>query len=160
MAHITVPVTFAQTVQVAAPLDEVRAFLADFPQALALFPRTDTIELHDDDTLVWILDKLGPPPYQQQTVYPMRYGLDGDRIWWEPDLGLDAGPHADDLLTGSCTLKATPSGTEAHLDTTAELRIEVPFLAKKLAPPIVRVEFERLTEQFVENLKAELERKG
>ena len=160
MARLTVPVVFEREITVQAPLEDVFAFLADFPQALAEFPKTESIEVLEEGALKWVLDKLGPPPYQQKTVYPIRYGANEDeaRIWWEPAPELDAGPHADDYLTGSCTLTENGSGTKAVLEAIAELNVEVPFFAKKLAPPIVRTEFERLTEKFVTNLQAEVER--
>ncbi|MEM9996558.1 MAG: SRPBCC family protein [Bacteroidota bacterium] len=153
---LTVPVDIVREVRVRARAHDALTALSDFPSLLHLFPATEQVERLAGRALRWTVEKLGPPPYAQRIIYACRFHVDeaARRIWWEPtDDNV-----ADDRIHGEVTLREDGSTTLARLSAQAEIVLDgIPFFAKRLAPPIVRAEFERLTDKFVQNIKRSLE---
>ncbi|MEL6443254.1 MAG: hypothetical protein AAF089_09965 [Bacteroidota bacterium] len=153
---LTVPVDIVREVRVQTRAQDALMALSDFPSLLHLFPATEHVERLAGRALRWTVQKLGPPPYAQRIIYACRFHVDEAtrRIWWEPTD--DA--MADDRIHGEVKLLDDGPTTLARLSAQAEIVLDgIPFFAKKLAPPIVRAEFERLTDKFVQNIKRSLE---
>jgi len=153
--HLTIPVKVDRLVTVKAPPDETFELIADLPSSLATFSKTHSVERPADQVFVWTLKEIGPPRYQQHVAYACRYGTDGDhRVWWEPaeeEFASDLVP--PDYMTGSCDISPWEKGSAAHLMISADIVLDLPRMARMLAPPLVKLEFERTIDQFVKHLK-------
>ncbi|CAN5522415.1 hypothetical protein BH23BAC4_BH23BAC4_13180 [soil metagenome] len=156
--HLTIPVKVDRLISVEAPPDETFDLIADLPTSLASFSKTHSVERPSEDVFVWTLNEIGPARYQQHIAYACRYGSDGShRVWWEPaDEEYASGLVPPDYMTGSCDISPQESGSAAHLMISADIVLDLPRMARMLAPPLVKIEFERTIDQFVKHLKHNL----
>lgn len=147
----TVDIEIKKRFKVKAAVSAVFEVLADVPESASHFPKVDELVDLGDNCYRWEMEKIGLDKYNLQTVYACQYRSNkrAGTVTWEP---LEDEGNA--LVEGKWTLKkATPSGTNVTLATTASLTLPFPKLVKFAVAPLVQREFEGLIEEYIANLK-------
>ena len=150
----TVDIEIKKRFKVKASVSTVHELLADVPESASHFPKVDQLVDLGDNCYRWEMEKIGLDKYNLQTVYACQYRSNkrAGTVIWEP---LEDEGNA--LVEGQWTFKkATPSGTNVTLATTATIEMPFPKLVKFVVGPLVEREFQGLIEEYIENLKETL----
>lgn len=137
--------------------EKVFDLLADVPASVSHFPNMDQLVDMGGGKYRWEMKKIGVDKYAIQTVYACKYTSNRDKGWikWTPVKGEGNG-----LVKGQWKIEELEDGrTNVNLQTSGELSIPLPKLAKVVVAPIVRREFEKMIDQYIDNLAATLEKK-
>lgn len=151
---VTVNIEIKKRFKVKAAPGTVFDLLADVPASASHFPKVDDLVDLGDNTYRWEMEKIGVDKYSLQTVYACVYRSSkrAGTVIWTPVEGEGNG-----IVDGQWTIKkASPSGTNITLETTAALSLPLPRLVKFAVAPLVEREFNALIEEYVANLKATL----
>ena len=135
---------------VSADIDRAFQLLADVPASTSHFPDLDNLVPEAANTYRWEMKKIGLGPINLQTIYACEYFSNNDTksITWQPRQ--TANNNA--IVSGQWFLKATPEGCEITLETEAVMTIPLPSLAGIGLKPVIKVEFEALTNGYIKNL--------
>jgi carbon monoxide dehydrogenase subunit G len=135
---------------VTADIDTVYNLLSDVPASTSHFPDLENLIEEAANTYRWEMKKIGLGPIQLQTIYACEYMSDPvtKSIVWEPrDTANNSAK-----VSGKWILTATSSGCDLNLFTDAVITIPLPSLAGIGLKPVVKVEFETLTNTYIKNL--------
>lgn len=123
--------------------------LADVPTSASFYPGVDKLVDLGDGAYRWEMEKIGLGQINLQTVYASRYV--GDRkkgtVVWTPVAG-----EGNALVSGDWKITDQKKSTKIVLAIEAELTLTLPALMKMVVAPVVQAEFEKLTEQYIDNL--------
>ena len=139
---------------VAADIDTVYNLLADVPASTSHFPDLDNLVEEAANTFRWEMKKIGLGPIQLQTIYACEYICDSvnKSIVWEPrDTANNSAK-----VSGKWILTETATGCDVNLLTDDVITIPLPSLAGIGLKPVVKVEFETLTNTYIKNLSKAL----
>lgn len=146
---ITVNIELGYEFDVKASADEVFAVLADVPTSASFYPKVDKLVDLGDGAYRWEMEKIGLAQVNLQTVYASKYV--GNRakgtVVWTPVKG-----EGNALVSGDWKITDNKTSTNVVLTVAAELTIALPALMKMVVAPLVEAEFEKLTEQYIDNL--------
>ncbi len=146
---ITVHVELGYEFEVKASFNEVFDVLADVPTSAGFYPKVDQLIDLGDGAYRWEMEKIGLAQVNLQTVYASRYVSDratGSVTWTPvPDQG-------NTLVSGSWKITDNKKSTNVVLRVEGELTIPLPGLMKVVVAPLVEAEFEKMTEQYIDNL--------
>ena len=139
-------------VGVPAAYADVFELVADVPRSASHFPKLNRLVPMARGTYRWEMDPVGPHEAHIQTVYASTYTANKAKgtVTWVPvpDVG-------NAQVSGSWTLKKLKKGTQLTLHITGGLALPLPALLRPVIGPVVAMEFERLIEQYIDNLIAE-----
>ena len=146
---ITVPFDLAYEFEVNAPFAEVFSVLADVPTSASHFPKLARLVDLGDDSYRWEMDKVGTDSLHIQTIYASRYVADKKKgsVVWTPVAGL-----GNAQVGGSWAISRKKTYTHLVLRISGELQLPLPALMKALVTPVVIGEYEKLVEQYIDNL--------
>lgn len=147
----TVTVAIDKEFEAECPIETAFAVVADVPESASHFPKLAELYEIGDNTYLWEMEKVGVGKYYLQTSYACKYTSDAAKgtVTWTPVKG-----EGNAQVKGKWTLKkAGPKKTKLRLATNAVLEVPLPSLVKVVVSPIVGGEFERLVDQYIENLK-------
>jgi carbon monoxide dehydrogenase subunit G len=147
----TVDIEVKKRFKVKAPVATVFELLADVPESASHFPKVDELVDLGDNCYRWEMEKIGLDKYNLQTVYACQYRSNkrAGTVTWEP---LEDEGNA--LVDGQWTIKkASPSGTNITLVSTAAIDLPFPKLVKFVVAPLVEREFQGLIDEYIANLK-------
>jgi carbon monoxide dehydrogenase subunit G len=146
---MTIALTLGYEFDVKASADEVYATLADVPHSASFYPKVETLEDLGKGSFRWEMEKIGLGQFSMQTVYASKYvGNKAKRtIVWTPVAGI-----GNAQVAGSWKIKAGKKSTNIVLSVEAELTLALPALMKAVVAPLVEAEFEKMTEQYIDNL--------
>jgi len=146
---LDIPIAVAYEFEVRAPYAEVFGVLADVPASASHFPQVERLVELARGAYRWDMQPVGPPPYSLQTVYACRYVSSKSRgtVAWTPLEGI-----GNATVAGSWTLVRGKRSTALTLDIDARLHTPFPALLRVVVEPVLRAEFERLVELYVDNL--------
>jgi len=150
----TVEIEVKKRFKVKAAPAAVFELLADVPESVSHFPKVDELVDLGGNAYRWEMEKIGVDRYSLQTVYACQYRSNkrAGTVTWEPIEGEGNG-----LVEGQWTIKkATPSGSNLTLTTSASLELPLPRLVKFVVAPLVEREFQALIDEYIENLKETL----
>ena len=146
---ITINLELGYEFTVKATAKEVYDVLADVPTSASFYPGVDKLVDLGDGAYRWEMEKIGLGQVNLQTVYASRYV--GDRkkgtVVWTPVAG-----EGNALVSGDWKITGSKKSTKVVLTVSAEVSIALPALMKVVVAPLVEAEFERLTEQYIDNL--------
>ncbi|MBP8182679.1 MAG: SRPBCC family protein [Rhodoferax sp.] len=146
---ITVHVELGYEFEVRASFNEVFDVLADVPTSAGFYPKVDQLIDLGDGAYRWEMEKIGLAQVNLQTVYASRYVSDratGSVTWTPlPDQG-------NTLVSGSWKITDNKKSTNVVLRVEGDLTIPLPGLMKVVVAPLVEAEFEKMTEQYIDNL--------
>lgn len=135
---------------VAADKETTFQLLSNVPASTNHFPDLDKLVQEATNTFRWEMKKISLGPISLQTIYACEYSSDPDthKISWVPRK--TDGENA--IVTGEWILEESESGCDITLLTDAKMTIPLPSLAGIGLKPVVRVEFETLTNTYIKNL--------
>jgi carbon monoxide dehydrogenase subunit G len=146
---ITVNIELGYEFDVKASADEVFAVLADVPTSASFYPKVDKLTDLGDGAYRWEMEKIGLAQVNLQTVYASKYVGNKAKgtVVWTPVKG-----EGNALVSGNWKITDHKKSTNVVLTIAAELTVPLPALMKLVVAPVVEAEFEKLTEQYIDNL--------
>jgi carbon monoxide dehydrogenase subunit G len=147
---MSVPIELGYEFEVRAPFDEVFALLSDVPRSVAHFPKVEKLTDLGDGVYRWEMHKVGTAQVHLQTVYASKYASDKGRgtVTWTPVKGV-----GNALVGGSWKITDNQGrSTKCVLKIDGTVDVPLPALMKPVVAPVIEGEFEKLVEQYIDNL--------
>jgi len=125
--------------------------LSDVPKSASFFPKVDQLVDLGDNTFRWEMAKIGIAQANLQTIYASKYTSNKAKgsVVWTPVEG-----EGNALVSGSWKITDKKKSTHLVLKLQGELTLPLPGLMKMVVGPVVEAEFEKLVEQYIDNLTA------
>lgn len=123
--------------------------LSDVPKSASFFPKVDQLVDLGDGIYRWEMEKIGIAQISLQTIYASKYTSNrakGSVIWTPVQVEGNA------LVSGSWKITDKKRSTHLELHIQGELTLPLPGLMKKMIAPVVEAEFEKMVEQYIDNL--------
>lgn len=157
---IRVSIDLGYEFAVKAPADEVFALLADVPRSVSHFPKVERLTDLGDGAYKWEMQKVGTQQVHIQTVYACKYVSDAAQgtVVWTPVRGVGnavVSGHwklAARKASAKANAKARAEATDVELAIQGTIELPLPGLMKMVVTPIVESEFEKLVDQYIDNL--------
>lgn len=146
----TVDFEIERTFEAACPYDRVFDVLADVPRSVSHFPKVESLVELGGGKYRWEMEKIGLDRYHIQTVYACKYVSDREKgsVKWTPVKG-----EGNAEVSGKWTIKALDeTRTRVKLETKGTMSLPLPSLVRIVVAPVVRAEFTRLIDQYLQNL--------
>ena len=146
---ITVEINLGYEFDVKAKASEVFAVLSDVPTSASFFPKVKKLVDLGDNSYRWEMEKIGVGSANIQTIYASKYVSNKTKgtVTWKPVKG-----EGNALVSGSWTIKDNKKSTNIVLEIQGELTLPLPGLMKMVAAPVAEAEFEKMVEQYIDNL--------
>lgn len=146
---ITVNIDLGYEFAVKAPASEVFAVLSDVPVSASHFPKVDKLVDLGANTYRWEMEKIGVAQIKLQTIYACKYVSNKAKgtVVWTPIQG-----DGNALVSGNWKITDKKKSTHIALAIQGELTIPLPGLMKMVVGPVVESEFEKMVEQYIDNL--------
>ena len=146
---ITVNVELGYEFDVKASFKEVFDVLADVPTSASFYPGVDKLIDLGGGAYRWEMTKIGLAQVNLQTVYASKYVSDKAKgtVVWTPVAG-----EGNALVSGNWQITSNKKSTKIVLSIEGVLTIPLPALMKIVVAPLVKAEFEKMTEQYIDNL--------
>jgi carbon monoxide dehydrogenase subunit G len=146
---VTVNIDLGYEFDVKAKASEVFDVLSDVPTSASHFPKVDKLTDLGGGTYRWEMEKIGIASISLQTIYASTYTANKAKgtVTWTPVKG-----EGNALVSGSWTVTDNKKSTNIVLEIQGELTLPLPGLMKMVAGPVAEAEFEKMVEQYIENL--------
>jgi carbon monoxide dehydrogenase subunit G len=146
---VTVNIDLGYEFDVKAKAREVFDVLSDVPTSASHFPKVDKLTDLGGGTYRWEMEKIGIASISLQTIYASTYTANKAKgtVTWTPVKG-----EGNALVSGSWTVTDNKKSTNIVLEIQGELTLPLPGLMKMVAGPVAEAEFEKMVEQYIENL--------
>jgi carbon monoxide dehydrogenase subunit G len=146
---ITVNINLGYEFDVKAKASEVFEVLSDVPTSASHFPKVDKLTDLGDGVYRWEMEKIGIASISLQTIYASKYKANKAKgtVSWTPVKG-----EGNALVSGSWAITDNKKSTNIVLELQGELTLPLPGLMKMVAGPVAEAEFEKMVEQYIENL--------
>ena len=146
---ITVEINLGYEFDVKAKASEVFAVLSDVPTSASHFPKVDQLVDLGGGAYRWEMEKIGIASINLQTVYASKYTSNKAKgtVSWTPVQG-----DGNALVAGSWKITDNKKSTNIVLEIQGELTLPLPGLMKMVAAPVAEAEFEKMVEQYIDNL--------
>jgi carbon monoxide dehydrogenase subunit G len=125
--------------------------LSDVPKSASFFPKVDRLVDLGQNTFRWEMAKIGLAQVNLQTIYASKYTSNKAKgsVIWTPVEG-----EGNALVSGSWKIVDKKKTTHLTLNITGDLTLPLPGLMKMVVGPVVESEFEKMVEQYIDNLTA------
>ena len=135
--------------EVNANASEVFGVLADVPTSASFFPKVDKLVDLGGGSYRWEMEKIGVGQVNLQTIYASHYVADSAKgtVVWTPVKG-----EGNALVSGSWKITGKKKSTVVVLKIKGDLTLPLPGLMKMMVEPMVKGEFEKMTELYIDNL--------
>jgi carbon monoxide dehydrogenase subunit G len=146
---VTVEIDLGYELAVQAAFKDVFQVLSDVPTSVSHFPKVDKLVDLGDGVYRWEMQKVGTAQFNIQTVYASKYVSNKAKgtVIWTPVKG-----EGNALVGGSWKITDNKPGTGLELKIHGTVDVPVPGLMKMVVAPVVRGEFEKLVDQYIDNL--------
>jgi carbon monoxide dehydrogenase subunit G len=146
---ISVPIELGYEFEVKAKAADVFALLSDVPASVSHFPKVHKLTDLGEGVYRWEMDKVGTAQVNIQTIYASKYVSSKAKgtVVWTPVKG-----EGNALVGGSWTITDNKTSTGLELKLSGVVTVALPGLMKMVVAPIVESEFEKLVEQYINNL--------
>jgi carbon monoxide dehydrogenase subunit G len=146
---INVHIDLGYEFEVKANASEVFGVLSDVPTSAGFFPKVDKLVDLGGGSYRWEMAKIGIGQINLQTIYASNYVSDATKgtVAWTPVKG-----EGNALVSGSWKIVEKKKSTAVVLKITGDLTLPFPGLMKMVIAPVVEAEFEKMTEQYIDNL--------
>ncbi|MBK9444023.1 MAG: SRPBCC family protein [Comamonadaceae bacterium] len=123
--------------------------LSDVPASASHFPKVDRLVDLGGGVYRWEMAKIGLAQVNLQTVYASKYVSNQAKgsVVWTPVSG-----EGNALVSGSWKIVDKKKSTHLELRIQGELTLPLPGLMKMMVAPVVEGEFEKMVEQYIDNL--------
>jgi carbon monoxide dehydrogenase subunit G len=149
---VTAEVDLEYEFAVRAKAAEVFALLSDVPESSSHFPKVASVEDLGKGVYQWSMQKVGTPQVNIQTVYASKYKSDAKKrtVIWTPVKNT-----GNAQVSGSWTITDQKKSTALKLVVQATVFVPLPDIMQAIVQPVVSAEFEKLLDQYINNLIAE-----
>ena len=146
---ISVSIDLGYEFAVKAKYGPVFDLLADVPASASHFPKVDKLVDLGGGAYRWEMEKIGVASVNLQTIYASTYVSDKAKgtVVWTPVKG-----QGNALVSGSWTIVDQKKSTHLTLQIQGTLSLPLPALMKMVVAPVVEAEFEKMVEQYIDNL--------
>lgn len=146
---ITVTIDLGYEFDVKANAADVFAVLSDVPTSASFFPKVDKLVDLGGGAYRWEMAKIGLAQVNLQTVYASKYVSNKAKgtVVWTPVKG-----EGNALVSGNWKISDKKNSTNIVLQINGELTLPLPGLMKMVVAPVVESEFEKMVEQYIDNL--------
>lgn len=149
--HTTIHLEMSYEFEVKASAKAVFKVLADVPTSASFYPGVDQLVDEGHGIYRWEMEKIGISHIQLQTVYASQYQSNAAKgtVEWVP-----IQDEGNAQVAGSWTITANKKSTHVLLNVKCAIDLPLPALMKPVLQPLVELEFENLTEKYIDNLIA------
>lgn len=146
---IKVTIDLSYELSVKANFQTVFDTLSDVPTSASFFPKVDKLVDLGDGAYRWEMAKIGLPQINLQTIYASKYVSNRAKgtVIWTPIEG-----EGNALVSGDWKIVDKKKSTHITFNTQGELSLPLPGLMKMVVGPVVEAEFEKMIEQYLDNL--------
>lgn len=146
---VTVEINLGYEFDVKAKAAEVFEVLSDVPTSASHFPKVDKLTDLGGGAYRWEMEKIGIASINLQTIYASKYTSNKAKgtVAWSPVKG-----EGNALVSGSWKITDNKKSTHIELEIQGELTLPLPGLMKMVAAPVAESEFEKMVEQYIDNL--------
>lgn len=146
---ITVTIDLGYEFEVKASAADVFAVLSDVPTSAGFFPKVDKLVDLGEGAYRWEMAKIGIAQINLQTIYASRYTANKAKgtVVWTPVKG-----EGNALVSGHWKITDKKKSTLIVLQINGDLTLPLPGLMKMVVAPVVEAEFEKMVEQYIDNL--------
>ena len=146
---VSVDIDLGYEFAVKAPFKDVFDVLSDVPTSAGFFPKVDELVDMGGGVYRWEMQKVGTAQVNLQTVYASKYAVDRKKgsVAWTPVKGV-----GNAQVSGSWKIVDKKTSTECTLKINGTVEVPLPGLMKMVVVPVVKGEFEKLVEKYVDNL--------
>ena len=147
----TVPIELGYEFAVKAPFEQVFAVLSDVPESVSHFPNVAQLVDLGKGVYRWEMKKVGIGAASLQTIYASKYVSDAKKgtVTWTPVEG-----EGNARVGGHWKVVAGRKSTAVELTIEGTVDVPLPSLTKSMVSPLVKAEFEKLVDRYVDNLIA------
>ena len=146
---INVDIDLGYEFEVKAPFKEVFDVLSDVPTSASFFPKVDKLTDLGGGVYRWEMAKVGTAQVNIQTVYASKYTSSKAKgsVIWTPVKG-----EGNALVGGSWKMQDNKTSTALEFKVAGSVEVPLPALMKVVVAPVVKGEFEKLVEKYIDNL--------
>lgn len=146
---ITVDIHLGYQFEVKAPLKEVFDVLSDVPTSAGFFPKVDRLTDLGGGIYRWEMEKVGTAQVNIQTVYASKYTSNKAKgtVTWAP-----VDDQGNARVGGSWKMTDNKASTALEFKVNGTVEVPLPGLMKLVVAPVVKGEFEKLVEKYIDNL--------
>ena len=146
---VSVDIDLGYEFTVKAPIKDVFDLVSNVPTSASFFPKVDQLVDLGGGVYRWEMEKVGTAQVNIQTVYASKYVSDRKKgsVVWTPVKG-----EGNALVGGSWKLSEAKKGTKLELKIDGTVDVPLPGLMKMVVVPVVKGEFEKLVEKYIDNL--------
>jgi len=146
---IKVNIDLGYELAVKADFQTVFDTLSDVPKSASFFPKVDKLVDLGGGSYRWEMQKIGLAQVNLQTIYACNYVSNKTKgsVIWTPIEG-----EGNALVSGSWKIVDKKKSTHLTFASKGELSLPLPGLMKMVVAPVVEAEFEKMIEQYLDNL--------
>ena len=146
---VSVDIDLGYEFTVKAPYKDVFDILSDVPTSVGFFPKVHQLVDLGSGVYRWEMEKVGTAQVNIQTVYASKYVCDRKKgtVVWTPVKG-----EGNALVGGNWKIVDGQKGTALALQIQGTVEVPLPGLMKMVVAPVVKGEFEKLVEKYIDNL--------
>ncbi len=146
---IKVNIDLGYELAVKADFQTVFDTLSNVPKSASFFPKVDKLVDLGGGSYRWEMQKIGLAQINLQTIYACNYVSNKTKgsVIWTP---IDGEGNA--LVSGSWKIVDKKKSTHLTFASKGELSLPLPGLMKMVVAPVVEAEFEKMIEQYLDNL--------
>jgi len=146
---IKVSIDLGYELNVKADFQTVFDTLSDVPKSASFFPKVDQLVDLGEGVYRWEMAKIGLAQVNLQTIYASRYVSNPAKgsVIWTPVEG-----EGNALVSGSWKIVDKKKSTHLTFKSHGDLTLPLPGLMKMVVAPVVEAEFEKMVEQYLDNL--------
>ena len=146
---ITVEIDLGYEFEVKTPFKEVFDVLSDVPTSASFFPKVDKLTDLGGGVYRWEMAKVGTAQVNIQTIYASKYTSNKAKgaVTWTPVEG-----EGNALVGGSWKMTDNKTSTALEFKVSGTVEVPLPGLMKMVVAPVVKGEFEKLVEKYIDNL--------
>jgi carbon monoxide dehydrogenase subunit G len=146
---VAVEIDLGYEFTVKAPFKEVFDLVSDVPTSVSHFPKVHQLVDLGGGVYRWEMEKVGTAQVKIQTVYASKYVSDRKKgtVVWTPVKG-----EGNALVSGSWKVTEGKKGTALEFKVDGTVNVPLPGLMKMIVVPVVKGEFEKLVEKYIDNL--------
>jgi carbon monoxide dehydrogenase subunit G len=146
---VTVDIDLGYEFVVKTPFKDVFELLSDVPTSVSFFPKVDKLTDLGGGVYRWEMAKVGTAQVNIQTIYASKYVANKAKgtVIWTPVKG-----EGNALVGGSWKITDQKKTTALEFKVQGTVDVPLPGLMKMVVAPVVKGEFEKLVEQYIDNL--------
>jgi carbon monoxide dehydrogenase subunit G len=146
---VTVDIDLGYEFVVKTAFKDVFELLSDVPTSVSFFPKVDKLTDLGGGVYRWEMAKVGTAQVNIQTIYASKYVANKAKgtVVWTPVKG-----EGNALVGGSWKMTDQKKTTALEFKVQGTVDVPLPGLMKMVVAPVVKGEFEKLVEQYIDNL--------